>query len=135
MIPKMRSSGSLKRIKTNLIINSKGRSLALRPSKIYFIMKIQERPIYQLDSNQLEWVLSKMLDKKFDELIQRINMPEVIYTRDEAAGILNVRPNTVSSYINQGLLTNKGVGRKVLISSKEIDQLLNKKQVSFNQAA
>jgi|Laugresp1bdmlbsn_1035097.scaffolds.fasta_scaffold00261_11 RNase P/RNase MRP subunit POP5 len=131
----MRSSGSLKRIKTNLIINSKGRSLALRPSKIYFIMKIQERPIYQLDSNQLEWVLSKMLDKKFDELIQRINMPEVIYTRDEAAGILNVRPNTVSSYINQGLLTNKGVGRKVLISSKEIDQLLNKKQVSFNQAA
>ena len=98
-------------------------------------MKIQERPIYQLDSNQLEWVLSKMLDKKFDELIQRINMPEVIYTRDEAAGILNVRPNTVSSYINQGLLTNKGVGRKVLISSKEIDQLLNKKQVSFNQAA
>jgi hypothetical protein len=98
-------------------------------------MNIQERPIYQLDSNQLEWVLSKMLDKKFDELIQRINMPEVIYTRDEAAGILNVRPNTVSSYINQGLLTNKGVGRKVLISSKEIDQLLNKKQVSFNQAA
>jgi hypothetical protein len=98
-------------------------------------MKIQERPIYQLDSNQLEWVLSKMLDKKFDELIQRINMPEVIYTRDEAASILSVRPNTVSSYINQGLLTNKGVGRKVLISSKEIDQLLNKKQVSFNQAA
>jgi hypothetical protein len=131
----MRSSGSLKRITTNLIINSKGRSLALRPSKIYFIMKIQERPIYQLDSNQLEWVLSKMLDKKFDELIQRINMPEVIYTRDEAASILSVRPNTVSSYINQGLLTNKGVGRKVLISSKEIDQLLNKKQVSFNQAA
>jgi hypothetical protein len=131
----MRSSGSFKIIKTNLIIKSKGRSLALRPSKIYFIMKIQERPIYQLDSNQLEWVLSKMLDKKFDELIQRINMPEVIYTRDEAASILSVRPNTVSSYINQGLLTNKGVGRKVLISSKEIDQLLNKKQVSFNQAA
>ncbi len=98
-------------------------------------MKIQERPIYQLDSDQLEWVLSTMLDKKFDELIQRINKPEVIYTRDEVAKKLGVRPNTVSSYIDQGLLTNKGVGRKVLISSKEIDRLSNMKQVSFNQAA
>ncbi len=98
-------------------------------------MNFQERPIYQLDSDQLEWVLSKMLDKKFDELIQRINMPEIIYTRDEAAKTLGVRPNTVSSYIDQGLLINKGVGRKILISSKEIDRLLNKKQLSFNQAA
>ena len=98
-------------------------------------MNIQERPIYQLDSNQLEWVLSNMLDKKFDELLQRMNTPEVIYTRDEAAKILSVRPNTVSSYIEQGLLTNKGVGRKILISSKQIDQLFKKKQVSFNQAA
>jgi hypothetical protein len=98
-------------------------------------MNIQERSIYQLDSNQLEWVLSNMLDKKFDELLQRMNTPEVIYTRDEAAKILSVRPNTVSSYIDQGLLTNKGLGRKILISSKEIEQLLNKKQVSFNQAA
>jgi hypothetical protein len=98
-------------------------------------VNFQERPIYQLDSDQLEWVLSKMLDKKFDELIQRINMPEIIYTRDEAAKTLGVRPNTVSSYIDQGLLINKGVGRKILISSKEIDRLLNKKQLSFNQAA
>ena len=98
-------------------------------------MNFQERPIYQLDSDQLEWVLSTMLDKKFDELLQRINTPEVIYTREEAAKKLSVRPNTVSSYIDQGLLTNKGVGRKVLISSKEIDRLLNKKQVSFNQVA
>ncbi len=98
-------------------------------------MNIQERPIYQLDSNQLEWVLSNMLDKKFDELLQRMNTPDVIYTRDEAAKILSVRPNTVSSYIDQGILTNKGVGRKILISSKQIDQLFKKKQVSFNQAA
>ena len=98
-------------------------------------MNIQERPIYQLDSNQLEWVLSNMLDKKFDEFLQLMNTPEVIYTRDEAAKILSVRPNTVSSYIDQGLLTNKGVGRKILISSKQIDQLFKKKQVSFNQAA
>ena len=98
-------------------------------------MNIQERPIYQLDSNQLEWVLSKMLDKKFDELVQRINKPDLIYTRDEAAKNLGVRPNTISSYIEQGLLTNKGIGRKILVSSKEIDRLLNKKQVSFNKAA
>ena len=98
-------------------------------------MNIQERPIYQIDSKQLEWILAQILDKKFEELIDRINTPEIIHTRDEAADILGVRPNTISSYIDQGLLTNKGLGRKILISSKEIDRLLNKKQVSFNQVA
>ncbi|MHA8103792.1 helix-turn-helix domain-containing protein [Aquirufa nivalisilvae] len=98
-------------------------------------MNFHERPIYQIDSKQLEYVLAELLDKKFDELLQRINTHEVIYTRDETAVILGVRPNTISKYIEQGLLNNKGVGRKVLISSKEIDRLLNKKQVSFKQVA
>lgn len=98
-------------------------------------MNINERPIYQLDSNQLEWVLTSILDKKFDELIRCLNIPEVIYSRDEAAMQLKVRPNTISSYIEQGILTNKGLGRKILISSKEIERLINKKHVTFNQAA
>jgi hypothetical protein len=98
-------------------------------------MNIHERPIYQLDSKQLEWVLTQLLDKKFEELINRINTPELIYTRDEVADIMGVRPNTISSYIEQGLLTNKGIGRKILVSSKEIDRLLDKKQVSFYRAA
>ena len=98
-------------------------------------MNIQERPIYQLDSKQLEWVLAQLLDKKFEELIHRINTPEIIYTRDEAASLLSVRPNTVSSYIEQGILTNKGVGRKVLISSKDLDRILKKNHVSFKEVA
>ena len=98
-------------------------------------MNIQERPIYQLDSNQLEWVLAQLLDKKFEELIDRINTPEIIHTRDEAADLLGVRPNTISSYIERGILTNKGVGRKVLISSKELDRILKKNHVSFKEVA
>ena len=98
-------------------------------------MNIQERPIYQIDSKQLEWVLAELLDKKFEELIDRINTPEIIHTRDEAAGILGVRPNTISSYIERGILTNKGVGRKVLISSKELDRILKKNHVSFKEVA
>ncbi|MEY2921802.1 MAG: Helix-turn-helix domain [Bacteroidota bacterium] len=88
-------------------------------------MNVHERPIFQLDSKQLEWVLSHLLDTKFENFIERINKPEVIYTRNEAAGILGVRPNTISSYLDQGLLSNKGVGRKILISSKDIDRLMN----------
>ena len=98
-------------------------------------MNINERPIYQIDSKQLEWALAQLLDKKFEELIDRINTPEIIHTRDEAADLLGVRPNTVSSYIERGILTNKGVGRKVLISSKELDRILNKKHVSYRQIA
>ena len=94
-----------------------------------------ERPIYQIDSIQLERIIEKILDKKFEELIDRINTTEIIYTRDEAASLLSVRPNTVSSYIERGILTNKGVGRKVLISSKELDRILNKKHVSYKRVA
>jgi len=85
-----------------------------------------DRPVYQIDSGQLEWILGKILDKKFEEYMERSNKPEVIYTRDEAAKLLGVRPNTISGYIDKKILTNRGVGRKILISSKEIDKKLNK---------
>jgi excisionase family DNA binding protein len=89
-------------------------------------MNITEVPVYQVNSNQLEWILLKILDKKFEEYIERSYKPEIIYTRDEAAKLLNVRPNTISNYIDNKILTNRGIGRKILISSKEIDRLLNK---------
>jgi hypothetical protein len=92
-----------------------------------------ERPIYQIDSIQLERILEKILDKKFNEYIERSYRPEVIYTRDEAAKILSVRPNTISNYINSNILSNRGVGRKILISSLDLDRLLNKS--NFKKAA
>ena len=98
-------------------------------------MYTNDKPIYQIDSVQLEWVLSELLDKKFDELLEKMNKPEVVHTRKETAELLGVRPNTVSSYITSGILKNKGVGRKILISSKEIDRILNKEKVSFKLVA
>lgn len=92
-----------------------------------------ERPIYQIDSIQLERILEKILDKKFNEYIEQSYRPEVIYTRDEAAKILSVRPNTISNYINSNILSNRGVGRKILISSVDLDRLLNKS--NFKKAA
>ena len=89
-------------------------------------MNITEMPVYQVNSSQLEWILQKILDKKFEEYIERSYRPEIIYTRDEAAKLLNVRPNIISNYIDNKILTNRGIGRKILISSKEIDRLLNK---------
>jgi hypothetical protein len=92
-----------------------------------------ERPIYQIDSIQLERILEKILDKKFNEYLERSYRPEVIYTRDEAAKILSVRPNTISNYINSNILSNRGVGRKILVSSVDLDRLLNKS--NFKKAA
>ena len=94
-----------------------------------------DRPVYQIDGYQLELVLAKLLDKKFEELIEKINKEEIIYTRDQASTILGVRPNTVSSYISKGILRNKGLARKVLISSKDIDRLLNNNKSTFKIVA
>jgi excisionase family DNA binding protein len=85
-----------------------------------------ERPIFQIDASQLEWILEKVLDKKFEEYTKTSYKQEIIYTRDEAAKILGVRPNTISNYIDSNRLTNRGIGRKILISSLELDRILNK---------
>jgi excisionase family DNA binding protein len=89
-------------------------------------MNLIERPIYQIDASQLEWILEKVLDKKFEEYTKKSYKQEIIYTRDEAAKILGVRPNTISNHIDSKRLTNRGIGRKILISSLELDRILNK---------
>ncbi len=94
-------------------------------------MLFKERTIIQMDADELVENLEKMFDKKMDDLLEKINKKEVIYTREEAGNFLGVSPNTITKLINTGVLRNKGLGRKILVSSLDIERAMERKRISI----
>ncbi len=92
------------------------------------IMYYRERTIIQMDATELMESIDNMFDKKLEEMLERLEKKELIYTRDEAAKILHSSPNTISALVKQGILKNKGYGRKILISSFDIDRAKESKR-------
>lgn len=73
--------------------------------------------IKEIVASVIKAELSKFENKGFNDL--------VVLTRNEAAAILKVTPPTISQYIKIGVLTNRGSGKKVLILKRDIDELIN----------
>lgn len=91
-------------------------------------MYYRERTIIQMDAIELMESIEEMFNKKLDEMLERLEKKEIVYTRDEAARILHSSPNTISTLVKQGILNNKGFGRKILISSFDIDRAKKSKR-------
>lgn len=91
----------------------------------------KERTYLQMDADELLESIEKMFNKKVDEMMEKIESKELIYTRDEAARLLHSSPNTISSLVRQGILKNRGFGRKMLISSRDIDRAVENKTVKI----
>jgi len=92
------------------------------------IMYDKERTIIQMDATELMESIDKMFDRKLEDMLEKLEKKELIYTRDEAAQILHSSPNTISALVKQGILRNKGFGRKILISSFDIDRAKESKR-------
>ena len=92
------------------------------------IMYYKERIIIQMDATELMESIELMFNKKLEEMLERLERNELIYTRGEAAQILHSSPNTISALVKQGILKNKGYGRKILISSFDIDRAKESKR-------
>jgi hypothetical protein len=103
-------------------------ALALLKPINFKIMYFTDRTIIQMDAIELMESIDNMFDKKLEEMLERLEKKELIYTRDEAAQILHSSPNTISTLVKQGILKNKGFGRKILISSHDIDRVKGSKR-------
>jgi excisionase family DNA binding protein len=99
----------------------------LNPIDIMF----KERTILQIDADELLVSIEEMFNKKVDEMMEKMESKELIYTRDEAAKLLHSSPNTISSLVRQGILKNRGFGRKVLISSRDLERAVKNKTVKI----
>lgn len=84
-----------------------------------------------MDADELMESIEEMFNKKMEEMLEKLNKKEIIYTREQAAKQLHLSPNTISSLVKQRILNNKGVGRKILISSYDIDRAKESKRFNI----
>ena len=94
-------------------------------------MLYKERILLQVDSGELIESIEAMFNKKVDEMMEKMESKEIIYTRDYAAKLLHSSPNTISSLVRDGILKNRGFGRKILISSRDIERAVENKTVKI----
>ena len=77
--------------------------------------------IFFLTENNLRDVIKDIFDEEFKKLETKLTKKSKILTRDDAAKLIGVCPNTISEYIKSGRLKNRGIGRKVLILESDLD--------------
>jgi len=77
--------------------------------------------LFFLTENNLREVIKDLFAEEFQKLDEKLLKKSKILTRDDAAKFIGVCPNTISEYIKSGRLTNRGIGRKVLILESDLE--------------
>ena len=92
-------------------------------------MFTENEPVYFFTRPQLTEILQEVVRKEITGLENRLVKKGRTLTREESAVKLGVSPNTISRFINDGRLTNVGIGRKILINESELDGFTKLKKV------
>ena len=90
---------------------------------------INENDLVKFISNLVKESVRGVFKEELPELENRLLKKGRTLTRVESAVKLGVSPNTISRFINDGRLTNVGVGRKILINESELDGFTKLKKV------
>jgi len=77
--------------------------------------------VFFLTKNNLRDVIKDIFNEEFQKLETKLTKKSKILTRDDAAKLIGVCPNTISEYIKSGRLVNRGLGRKVLILESDLE--------------
>ena len=80
-----------------------------------------------LDTTPIYEMLTSIIDDRFKIFENRIQSQSVVLTREEAANLLKVQPNTISSYVKEKRLMNRGLGKRLLFLKSDIEDLIKNK--------
>ncbi len=89
----------------------------------------ENEPVYFFTRPQLTEILEEVVRTEITKLENRLTKKGRTLTREESAVKLGVSPNTISRFINDGRLTNVGIGRKILINESELDGFTKFKKI------
>ena len=76
--------------------------------------------VFLITHNDIENVVSSTVSKVLSHIREEHTLLQKIYTREEAAKILKISPQTVSTYVQKGLLNPAYTGRKMLFSHEQL---------------
>jgi len=82
---------------------------------------INENDLVKFITNLVKESVRGVFKEELPQLENRLIKKGRTLTREESAVKLGVSPNTISRFINDGRLSNVGVGRKILINESELD--------------
>jgi hypothetical protein len=92
-------------------------------------------PVFLITQQGLQEAIEVVLKKQIEQLEQRLKMSSKILTREEAAFDSKVSANTISKWVKQGYLENRGIGRKIMIAQSDLidvkSRVFNHKKNNF----
>ena len=90
---------------------------------------VNENDLVKFITNLVKESVRGVFKEELPELENRLLKKGRTLTREESAVKLGVSPNTISRFINDGRLTNVGIGRKILINESELDGFTKFKKI------
>ena len=92
-------------------------------------MNFETDDLVKFITNLVKESVRGVFKEELPEMENRLIKKGRTLTREESAVKLGVSPNTISRFINDGRLTNVGIGRKILINESELDGFTKFKKV------
>lgn len=86
-------------------------------------MNTENNQLVLISISNLEEVVRKIIRTEIEDFSNKITRVPKTLTRDEAAMKMNVNPNTISNYVRQGRLKNRGIGRRILLHDTDIESI------------
>lgn len=90
---------------------------------------VNENDLVKFITNLVKESVRGVFKEELPELENRLIKKGRTLTREESAVKLGVSPNTISRFINDGRLSNVGIGRKILINESELDGFTKFKKI------
>ena len=83
--------------------------------------------IYQMTSTGLEKVIREIIQSEFKKLEEKITREPKVLSREDASKMIGYSPNTISSFVKNGLLPNRGKGKRILILESDLLKIPKKR--------
>jgi excisionase family DNA binding protein len=80
-----------------------------------------------IDLSPLSVLIENIIDDRLKVFESRLQSHSVALTREDASNMLKVTPNTISQYVKEGKLKNRGVGKKILFFKSDIEDYMKYK--------
>lgn len=86
---------------------------------------------FLITQEQLKNLIEEVMEAQINKLKNSLVMDNCLMTRNQAAEEVRKNPNTISRWIKNGILTNRGLGKQILISKNELLGIKDHKSDDF----